>query len=168
MQDFSILERPFDEVAERLEADPAKVLGEAFDTSRAESERLRVRVGLAGWPASFAKTVELRPGALRPLEGGLLLAFSWEALGGAASLFPRLDADLELAPFGTDQTVVSVRGRYEPPAGCLGRVADDLMLHRLAGSTLRAFLSGVCARLTVPLEASDGGTPSRSQAMDTG
>jgi hypothetical protein len=149
VQDFVVVERPYDEVAERLVGDAKGILGEAFTASQAEGERLRVRVGLAGWPDAFAKTVELSPGPirLRP-EGGLLLAFSWQAVGSTASLFPRLDADLDVAPFGTDQTVVSLGGRYVPPAGALGRVADELVLHRLAGSTLRAFLNGLAERLT--------------------
>lgn len=93
------------------------------------------------------------------------MAFSWEAVGSAASLFPRLDADIDLAPFGTDQTAISLGGRYEPPAGSFGRLADELLLHRIAGSTIRAFLNGICARLgdrepaAVSSEADSGGSP---------
>lgn len=147
VQDFAVVERPFDEVAARFDGDRAAVLAGAFAAVRLEGERLRLRVGLAGWPSAFAKTVELTPGPVRELGDGLLVAFRWEAVGSSNSLFPRLDADLQVAPFGTDQTVVTLRGRYEPPAGQLGRLADQLVLHRLAESTMRAFLAGVCARL---------------------
>jgi hypothetical protein len=148
VQDFTVVDLPYDDIRERLIGDPAAVLGGAFAATRAEGERLRLRVGVAGWPEAFAKTVDLRAGPLRQGQaGGLLLAFGWEAVGSAASLFPRLDADLDVAPFGTDQTVVTLTARYQPPAGSLGRLADELILHRLARSTLRAFLRELCEGL---------------------
>ncbi|MBF6558192.1 MAG: hypothetical protein IVW52_18970 [Acidimicrobiales bacterium] len=146
VQDFKIIDRPYDEVEAMLRTSIGEHLGAALDSTRAEGERLQLKVCPAGWPAPLAKTVGLHPGPLRAQGDGELLAFSREAQGGA-SLFPRLDADLEVSPFGTDQTTLALRGRYEPPAGTLGLRADELLLHRLAGPTLRAFLDGVCANL---------------------
>lgn len=146
VQDFKTIDRPYDDVAARIAADTEKVLGAALDATRAEGERLRVKVGPAGWPAVLGKTVEVHPGPVRAQGDGVLVAFSWEVKGGA-SLFPRLDADLEVAPFGTNQTALALRGRYDPPVGPLGRRADQLLLHRLAESTIRAFLDSVCTSL---------------------
>lgn len=123
-----------------------RLLGAALDSARDEGERLEAKVAPAGWPAVLAKTVAVRPGPVRAYGGGVLVAFSWEVQSGE-SLLPRLEADLEVAPFGTDQTVLALRGCYEPPAGRLGRLADQLLLHRLAESTVRAFLEAVCAGL---------------------
>lgn len=146
VQDFKVVERPYDEVAARLTTDAGGLLQLAMESTRAEGERLKAKIAPVGWPTVLAKAVEVSPGPVRAQGDGMLVAFSWEAKGGT-SLFPRLDADLEVAPFGTGQTVVALRGRYDPPAGPLGRRADELLLHRLAESTIRAFLDRVCACL---------------------
>ncbi|MGH9047532.1 MAG: hypothetical protein ACRDVW_09515 [Acidimicrobiales bacterium] len=147
VQDFKTIDCRYEEVAARLVADIEVVLETALDAARDAGEHLRGKVGPASWPTALAKTVEVRPGPVREKVDRLLVAFSWKATGGA-SLFPRLDADLEAAPFGPEQTVVTLRGRYEPPAGSLGRIADQLLFHRLAESTVRDFLDGVCANLS--------------------
>lgn len=90
--------------------------------------------------------MEIHLGPFRRRGDRILIAFSWEA-HGAASLFPQLDADLEAAPFGPDETVLTVRGTYDPPAGRPGKVVDELLLHRIAESTIRAFLDALCAEL---------------------
>ncbi|MCU1493620.1 MAG: hypothetical protein JWO62_1384 [Acidimicrobiaceae bacterium] len=146
IQDFQIIERRYDELVVALTAKAQALLGDALDTARFEGERLRVKVGPPGWPALVGKTVKIRPGRLRAHGDGVLLAFSWEAHGGA-SLFPRLDADLAVAPLGMGQTQIVLRARYEPPGGALGRNVDRLLLHRVAESTLRAFLERLCSGL---------------------
>lgn len=147
VQDFKTIDGRYEEVAARLVADIEALLEAALDSARDAGERLQGKVGPASWPMVLAKTVKVRPGPVRERADGVLVAFSWEAAGGA-SLFPRLDADLEATPFGPEQTVLALRGRYEPPAGLLGRLADQLLSHRLAESTIRDFLDNVCASLT--------------------
>lgn len=146
LQDFQVVDRPFGEVVERFTVDAEALLGGALDTARSEGERLRVRVGPPTWPALVAKTVEIRSGPVRVHGGSMLLPFTWEASGGA-SLFPRLDADIGAAPLGADRTEVVLRGSYDPPGGALGRAVDQLLLHRVAQSTVRAFLTTVCEGL---------------------
>lgn len=158
VHDFQTIDRPYDDVAARLTTARAAVLGAALDSTRAKGAHLSVKVAPAGWPTVLAKTVEVRLGPVRSHGDGLLVAFSWEATRGA-SLFPRLDADLEAAPFGTAQTVLDLRGRYDPPAGLVGRGADQLLLHRLAESTVRAFLAAVCAGLVGTIVAEHQGPP---------
>jgi hypothetical protein len=169
VQDHRVVERPFDEVAATFENGGGAVLGEALDATREAGEGLSAKVAPLSWPVALAKTVTIEPGPVRRFGDGILVAFSWKAEGGE-SLFPRLDADIEIAPFGVDRTTLELRGRYEPPAGNLGRVADKLLLHRLAESTVRAFLGSVCGAVadrsgigdgapTVPrAEAERGGT----------
>ena len=114
--------------------------------ARSEGERLKVKVAPRWWPAPLGKTVHLHPGPARLVGDVLVVAFSWEA-SRIHSLFPRLDADIEIAAFGLRQTMIVLRGRYEPPSGSLGVYADDLLMHHLAESTVRAFLDGLCANL---------------------
>ena len=150
VQDFKTLAVPYDDVAQHFRDDIDPLLHAAIASTRKAGEQILIRVGPEGWPEALAKTVEIHPGPIRPHGDGLLVAFWWEATGDA-SLFPRLDADIEVAPFGTNQTAISLQGRYDPPAGALGRMADQVLLHRIAESTIRAFLESICAALaTVP------------------
>lgn len=146
VQDFRLVEAPYEEAVLRLRRDPVGLVGDCLGAAKEEGERLRARVGPRGWPAVLAKTVEVRIGSLRPVGDGTVLAFGWQSTG-AASLFPLLDADLEVAPLGSQETQVTLRARYEPPGGALGRRADDLLLYRVAESTLRAFLARLCEGL---------------------
>lgn len=147
VQDFKIINHPYEEVVSRFSCGVAPLLESGLGTARDEGERLRVKVAPAGWPVALSKTVRVIPGPVRNVGEGIFVAFSWEAEGGS-SLFPRLDADIELTPFGLQQTLVALHGRYNPPAGSFGKRADDLLLHRIAESTVRAFLNGVCGNLS--------------------
>jgi hypothetical protein len=146
VQDFKIVDRPYDEVAFRFGDGVERVLEAGLDPARAEGERLTLKIVPRGWPAVLAKAVEVRAGRVRDFEGSMIAAFSWNA-PEKVSLFPRFDGDIEIAPFGLDQTAVAIRGSYEPPGRAFGERVDKLMLHRLAESTIRAFLDGLCASL---------------------
>lgn len=161
VQDFQVAERPYEEVVAWIGQDARRLFQRALEDARVEGERLRGRVCPANWPAVLAKTVELRCEPLR-IRGDLaLVAFSWRA-SGAPSLFPELDADLEIAPFGAWQTRLTLLGRYQPPGGVLGWHLDQLVLRRLAESTLRAFLRSLCAAVE---EAVPNTERSRKQSL---
>ncbi len=153
VQDFMIVDRPASEVIAQLR--DGAVLGRAAEEAGEELGDFRIKVGPKSWPPLLAKTVEVTLGPVRRHDDVTLLAFSWRA-AGYPSLFPALDADLEVSPIGESQSEVSLQGRYEPPGGTPGKVADRLVLHRLADATIRAFLS----RLALGLEAG------RSQTVD--
>ena len=144
VQEVALVDCPFDDVARRLEAAPAEVLGPPPDPE--DAGELRRKVAPEGWPAALARTVVVRVGPVRRREAELLVALTWEP-GGSGALLPSLEADLQIAPYGTSETVLTLRGRYEPPAGALGRRVDALLLHHLAEATVRAFLCDVRYRL---------------------
>lgn len=146
VQDFMIVERPCGELVAELEVGAGLLFRQCLGEAEADLDRLRVKVGPENWPALLAKTVEVQFGPVRSHGDVTLLAFSWHATG-TGSLFPALDADLELSPLGQNRTELTLRGRYEPPGGILGRRIDQLLLHRLADATVRAFLSSLAARL---------------------
>lgn len=160
VQDFLVFDRSYDQVLACLGAGERSdaLLGAALEGTREKGESLRARVGPAGWPAVFSKAVEIRSGPLRHHGDSVLIPLRWVASEGA-SLFPRLDADLEASPFGPAQTQLVLRARYEPPGGALGRGVDRVLLHRLAESTLRAFLAGIRTTLeqTIDGEAAASG-----------
>lgn len=140
----------YEDVEAQLMAGREALFGEALGSLRSAGDRITAKIGPKSWPTALGKTVEIRPGPLRRHGDGTLISFTWDAQGGA-SLFPHFDADLEVAPLGSDQTVLTIRGTYDPPAGWLGRAVDDLVLHRLAQSTVRAFLDALCSQLTHPI-----------------
>lgn len=158
IQDFIIVGANYEDVEAQLGSRCESLFGEALGSLRSAGERITARVGPKNWPAALGKSVVIRAGTLRRHGDGMLIAFSWEAQGGA-SLFPQFDADLEAAPLGSDQTVLTIRGTYDPPAGRLGRTVDDLLLHRIAQSTIRAFLDAMCAQLSAPVGASPRMSP---------
>jgi hypothetical protein len=147
VQDFKIVDRPYEEVVSRFSTGIQPLLESGLGPALNEVERLRMKVAPVGWPAALAKTVRVSPGPVRSVGAGTSVAFSWSAEGGT-SLFPSLEADIELTPFGLSQTFVALHGRYKPPGGSIGKRADVLLLHLIAESTIRAFLAGVCENLT--------------------
>jgi hypothetical protein len=156
VQDFVTIDGAYLDVAIHLVADPVTLLHSAVGPTRREGEQFKARVAPASWPAVLAKTVNVHVEAVRQFEDSVIVGFAWEAAGGA-SLFPRLDGDLEVAPFGSERTNVTIRGTYRPPAGLIGRQLDELVLHRLAEATVRAFLSNVCACLCRSIQAGTRG-----------
>jgi len=154
VEDFQQIDRTYDRLLGALEVEPAAVLAAALDSACHENNRIETSVGPRGWPAPLAKRVEIHSGALRLFADYAVLSFSWKAIG-ASSLFPGLDADLEVAPFGTGQTQLTLRALYTPPGGIVGQRTDELLLHRMAKSTLRAVLIDVCSELERRLVASE-------------
>lgn len=147
VQDFQVLDLPFEEVAGYVDAHAPSLIDAAFAGARVDGERLCTRVGPSRWPSLFSKTVEVRLAPLRLRGDALVLSFRWSSVGGAA-LFPILEGELELAPIGESETELKVRGQYDPPAGSLGRSLDRLLLHRVAEATVRAFLTRTCFAIT--------------------
>jgi hypothetical protein len=58
-----------------------------------------------------------------------------------------LDGDLELAPLGPDQCRISLAATYTPALGRFGVQVDRALLHRVAASTVRSFLTQLASKL---------------------
>jgi len=120
-----------------LEAPEAWLPGVA---RRAAARRARLLAGV-GFGGAFRidKQVEISRG--EPLRRGskTILPMSWRVTG-PESLFPRLEADIELAPLGPGRTQLAISTRYTPPLGALGRAIDRALLHRVADATIKDFL----------------------------
>ena len=63
----------------------------------------------------------------------------WEATGPSV-LFPRMDADIVVSSVGPELTHLSLRGRYKPPLGAVGRMLDRRLLHRVAEASIEDFI----------------------------
>lgn len=114
----------------------------------------KVKVG-AG--SVLAKAVRVELGVARRHGLCVLVPMTWEATG-IARAFPRLEADLELAPLGVDECRLGLTGRYRIPLGVVGSVANAAGLHRLAEITMRRFLAQVA-------EALEASTPTSKRAL---
>jgi hypothetical protein len=108
---------------------------EADDRGR----RLLVDVGAGRAPTRIEKRVVVTAGAPVRMSGRTIVPLAWEATG-PGTLFPRLDADLELASLGPERTQLAISATYLPPLGPLGKLVDKALLHRLAEATVKDFL----------------------------
>ena len=137
----------------------AETLAEAAYEAAVEGARTAsARVGPTG---ALSKTVVVELGSPVTREDVVVVPLTWTATG-PSWLFPRMEADLELAPSGAGRTQVSFLGRYEPPLGSLGRALDHMALHRVAQATVRAFLTRLGRQLQSSGERGRGdfaGTP---------
>jgi hypothetical protein len=88
--------------------------------------------------------VDVRPG--QQVGDTWVLPIAWEAVG-ADALFPSLEADIEVAALSPTRTHLSLSGRYRPPGGAIGRIADRALFHRVAEATMKDFLDRIAARL---------------------
>lgn len=146
VQDFMIIARPVEDVAAALVSGGETLIGESLAHVDDDVTHMRGRVGPRGSASVLGKAVVVKPGPVRRHGDSTLVAFTWRPAGTAA-LFPEMDADLEVSPVGLDRTELTLRGRYEPPGGAVGRGMDRLILHRLAEATVRSFLGELASRL---------------------
>jgi len=143
---------PFADVDRALLTEPeAWVPGLARDAEH-QGENLLAEVGFAvDADRRVDKKVEIAFGAPYRIKGKSALPMQWKATG-AESLFPSLDADLEVAALGANRTQLSMSARYRPPGGAVGRALDRALLHRVAEATVKDFLDrvGDVLRMRVP------------------
>lgn len=164
--DFIHIALPVEEVRHRLlVAVPAffqQVAAAAYD----EGEQLLSRVGPFGTASGLSKAVSMHMGKPRVRGDAFVVPLQWSATG-PAELFPVMEADLEIAPLGADQTELRFSGSYDPPLGPVGRQLDRLLLHQLAEATVRALLGQLVAALLVePASPRNTGSP-EDWAIDT-
>jgi hypothetical protein len=112
-----------------------------------------LRVGPVGDVTGLAKLVQVR--FLDPAwsERRMSIGFRWEAAGGAAALFPILDADLVLSPASPRTCTLACSGVYRPPLGRVGAVVDRVVMSHVAAATIRGLLEHLAAEIASPSPA---------------
>lgn len=118
-----------------------------------DATSLFVRVGPQLLGDLVARTVRVRLGDPSARGEAVRVPIRWEDAQHPA-LFPVLDGDLEVAPLAEDSCRVVLYAAYRPPLRAVGRVIDEALLHRVAESTVRAFLRRAAEAL-----AADGAAP---------
>jgi len=112
-------------------------LSDSADIAYRHGEELRLRASAGN--GQIAKTVRLHIGETVELRDEIVIPIAWEATG-VPSLFPKMEAELILAPVSNSITQISFRGSYKPPLGTIGEVADHALFHRVAESTVKRFV----------------------------
>jgi hypothetical protein len=108
---------------------------------------LLAEVGFGPPGRRLEKHVQVTLGTPFRLASKTILPMAWHATG-AESLFPSLEADLEVAALGRHRTQFAISARYRPPLGPIGRTIDRTLLHRIAEATIKDFLDRAGEALT--------------------
>lgn len=146
--DFIHIPLPVAEVRHRLLHSVPELWQQAAAHAYDEGEVLLSRVGPLGPLPGLSKAVSVHLGNARVRGEVFVVTLQWSATG-PSELFPAMEADLEIAPLGAQQSELRFSGGYDPPLGSLGRQLDRLLLHQLAEATVRAFLHRLVADLLV-------------------
>ncbi|MHB1583502.1 MAG: SRPBCC family protein [Acidimicrobiales bacterium] len=143
LRDFVDVGRPLADVRRRF-CGSGDWLAPLARQAAGDADTLLVRFG-AG-VGSLGLDARVRLGDPSVQGAGVAVPIRWES-ARLPHLFPVLDGDVELAPLGPDHCRLVLRCSYRPPFDRVGRVLDSFLLHRVAESTIRAFLTRVAESL---------------------
>jgi len=146
---------PCEEVEEAILRSPPDWIPGLAREAEARGELLLAEVGFGPPGHRLEKQVHVELEKPFRLASKTVRPMQWRATG-AESLFPSLEADLEVAAIGGNRTQLSLNARYRPPLGPLGKVIDMALLHRVAEATIKDFLDRLQDKLTAPSAESDG------------
>jgi hypothetical protein len=120
-----------------------------------DGEALRMQIGPTWAGGRVTREVKVTLGQMRERGEARVVPLEWKA-SEYAGMFPVLSGDLELAALGSDVSRLSLAASYLTPLGDLGRALDHALLHRVAQSTVRSFLTRVAATLETVTSTQDG------------
>jgi hypothetical protein len=127
-------------------------LAELANLASGDGEALLMRIGPSWASGLLTRTVRIRLGPARERGSTAVVPINWES-AEHASLFPVLSGDLEITPLGGHVCRIALSASYLTPLGELGRRLDRAVLHHVAQSTVRSFLS----RLAMGLRSEETG-----------
>lgn len=147
VEEVTLIGVPIAQAQERLSA---YLLGDGLQTASSDAftkgQARLVDAGFAGLRKQVA--VQSLPAYLR--GDTTVIPIRWVATGPAADLFPPLDANVELDPAEGGTSQLALRGSYRPPLGRVGESLDQVLLHQVAGATVRGFLSHLSCAILAP------------------
>ena len=149
---FAELPFPLATVEEALLRAPDEWLPGLAEHAEELGHDLLVEVGFGSEGRRVARSVVIELGEPMRFPSRTVLPMTWKAASGE-SLFPTLEADLEVAVLGSNLTQLSMSARYKPPLGPVGRAIDKTLLHRVAEASIKDFVDRVADRLRGMLPA---------------
>ena len=149
---FAELSYPLASVESALLRSPSEWIPGAAEHAEHIGEHLLADVGFGGGTRMARQVViELKDPVRFPSR--TVLPISWHA-AEHENLYPKLEADIEVAALGPDLTQFSVSARYQPPLGPVGKAIDKTFMHRVAEATIKDFVDQACERLIAGLGSS--------------
>jgi hypothetical protein len=139
---FIELPLPAGAVEDVLLPTPSTWLPRLADQASARGEELLAQVGIGPPAGGLRKRVRVEFGPVVRYPSRTTLPMTWHPTG-VATLFPVLEADLEIGMLGSGRTQLGLNARYRPPLGTVGRAIDRALLHRVAEATVKDFLDQV-------------------------
>ena len=140
------LDLPFEEAE-------AALLGAADDwvpgllvDAEGRGHELLAEVGFAVDERRVDREVEIALGLPYRSGSATRVPLTWRATSGER-LFPRLEADIEIATLGPNRPQLSIDARYRPPLALVGRALDRALLHRVAEATIGDFVERIADRI---------------------
>ena len=150
IEDFVDVVSPFGTLRARFSGD-GQWLAPLATVATRDGDIIQMRIG-PSWAAGIVIR-EVNVTLWAPRERGYALARSltWTP-SDWQFLFRLLDGDLELAPIGPDQCRISLAATYTPALERFGAHVDRALLHRVAASTVRSFLTQMATKLQTNID----------------
>jgi hypothetical protein len=139
---FIELPLPAEAVERALLASPADWLPRLADRAGRHGQDLLVEVGIGTPDRGLRKRVRVGFGPVVRHPSRTILAMTWQPTG-VSTLFPLLEAELEVGTLGGRRTQLALNASYRPPLRVVGRAIDRALLHRVAEATIKEFLDQV-------------------------
>jgi hypothetical protein len=136
---FIELPLPAQAVEQALLPSPAEWLPNLADQAGQRGQDLLAEVGIGPPNRGLRKRVRIHFGPVVRYPSRTTLAMTWQPTG-AGTLFPALEAELEIGALGAQRSQLALNASYRPPLGAVGRAVDRALLHRVAEATVKDFL----------------------------
>jgi hypothetical protein len=109
-----------------------------------------LRVQFKGVHLARSVAVEVSPPTIYP--GRCEICVAWKAAERSA-FFPELGGVFELVAMDANRSRLSFEASYEPPGRSLGQLTDRALMHRVADSSVRDFVSRTARTLSSRAES---------------
>ncbi|MCJ7831845.1 MAG: hypothetical protein MUP92_00150 [Actinobacteria bacterium] len=151
---FTELPYPLAQVEDALLRSPAEWIPGVAEHAEDFGQHLLADVGFGqGTRMARQVVIDLKDPVRFPSR--TVLPISWHA-ADHENLYPKLEADIEVAALGPDLTQFSVSARYQPPLGPVGKAIDKTFMHRVAEATIKDFVDEACEKLISTLGSPAG------------
>ncbi len=147
---YDYVNRPFDEVRNRLHDDPVELFKQATRaaSNRANNLGAALHINVAG--IEIGKEIEIVVTGEAEVESArkerVELTLEWKA-SKSPGLFPVMQGTLAAYPITMTETQLDFSGHYDPPMGLMGKAIDALVGRRIAEASVHSFVSEVAAHM---------------------
>jgi hypothetical protein len=152
LRSFDYVNHPYAQVAAALRARADEIFARATAaaTSRAQSLATTLRFEIAG--VEIGKQISIDVVNVGEIENDpsgspmLRMKLTWRATRNP-TLFPSMEANLDVYPLSSEETQLDLHGFYVAPLGVLGGALDAIAGHRVAEASVRRFVEDVARYL---------------------